>query len=162
MILGSNMDESVWESLKNQGTLPEYLNDISLHVAEPRLLRGTLPSDSHLHVQGMPPMALEVAHDAEDDDFDELDEVLSNEMFVHLNNLHKNGQLTNNSSLQDLKKSYDDERRGVLNELENASSIQQRTQKSPRERRELRDMNPNAILPNRLRRRGEPLSPIME
>ena len=160
LVLGEPMDRLIWDELKNKGPIPEYLNDIALSVTEPRQLRGALPTDSHLVEKPLPMTGLDEQDEEDEVDID--DDFLFDDVLVErLNDMHSNNQLTNDTSLSDLRKSYDEDRRAVLNDLSiNMESAKQRAKKPAR--RILRDMNPNAILDTRLRRRGEPLPTINE
>ena len=83
--MGEPFDENQWDKVMSNTLIPEYFLDIESIVREPPLLRGEIPTDSHLLEQDK----TEQEEDQEDDD--ELD--LDNDFVTKLNTLHEFSRL---------------------------------------------------------------------
>ena len=132
-IIGAPLSVEEWNAIKDSDKLPEYLASVDEELENTRMTRQFMANDSHVLEQI--PENVEIETHLEDDDFTLFME--DSRFMEKLNSLHNSQSLTNNMTLNDVYKAYNDA---------NSDS-------SPEFRRIMHRMNQNNILPSRTRRR---------
>ena len=110
IILGDELDEEKWNEIRDSGVVPAYLADIEISNELGRMLRGQIPKEPHVNIDG-PPQNPGNNTDGPGDEGDEDDliEVLvSDETLTKLNELHdKNKLIDSNLNLKDIPKEFE-------------------------------------------------------
>ena len=132
-IIGAPLSVEEWNAIKDSDKLPEYLASVDEEMENTRMTRKFMANNSHVLEQI--PENVEIETHLEDDDFTLF---LEDSRFMEkLNSLHNSQSLTNNMTLNDVYKAYND-----------ANS-----DPSPEFRRIMHGMNQDNILPSCTRRR---------